>query len=191
MLDSGCGRPPAPATRRSAARCYLLVAGTLGGLVLAGIVAWRLLAPIDSTYRRGGLSLVSAFATVPAMLIYHAARCRAAAPLPCWSPRRSPATVAARSSAGAPGGWRQRDRRRSASRIWAVRPYGEVLELPARARGAGGSPARLAEDVLLLVEHHPVVTLGPRHPADEPADRAGGAGAPRASRCSRSSAAAT
>jgi hypothetical protein len=49
---------------------YLLMAGTLGGLVLAGVVTWWLLAPIDSTYRRGGLSLVSAFATVPAMLIY-------------------------------------------------------------------------------------------------------------------------
>jgi hypothetical protein len=49
---------------------YLLMAGTLGGLVLAGAVTWWLLAPIDSTYRRGGLSLVSAFATVPAMLIY-------------------------------------------------------------------------------------------------------------------------
>ena len=49
---------------------YLLAAGTLGGLVLAGVVAWRLLAPLDSTYRRGGLALVSAFATVPVMLLY-------------------------------------------------------------------------------------------------------------------------
>jgi hypothetical protein len=48
----------------------LLAAGTLGGLVLAGVVAWRLLAPLDSTYRRGGLALVSAFATVPVMLVY-------------------------------------------------------------------------------------------------------------------------
>lgn len=48
----------------------LLVAGTLGGLVLAGVIAWRLLAPLDSTYRRGGLALVSAFATVPMMQLY-------------------------------------------------------------------------------------------------------------------------
>jgi hypothetical protein len=48
---------------------YLLVYGTLAGLVLAGLVAWRLLAPVPSTYRRGGLSLVTAFATVLPMLL--------------------------------------------------------------------------------------------------------------------------
>lgn len=49
---------------------YLLAAGTLGGLVLAGVIAWRLLEPIHSTYRRGGLALVSAFATVLGMQVY-------------------------------------------------------------------------------------------------------------------------
>ena len=48
---------------------YLLLIGTLAGLLLAGVVAWRLLAPILSLYRRGGLSIVSAFATVLAMLL--------------------------------------------------------------------------------------------------------------------------
>jgi hypothetical protein len=48
---------------------YLLFFGTLAGLFCAGVVAWRLLAPILSTYRRGGLSIVSAFATVLAMLL--------------------------------------------------------------------------------------------------------------------------
>ena len=64
-------RPP-PGTAESAlgAPFYLLVGGTLGGLVLAGVVAWRLLAPFESTYRRGGLALVSAFATVPIMQLY-------------------------------------------------------------------------------------------------------------------------
>jgi hypothetical protein len=52
---------------------YLLVFGTLGGLVLAGVVAWLLLAPILSTYRRGGLSLVTAMATVLPMLLCMAA----------------------------------------------------------------------------------------------------------------------
>ena len=52
------------------ARFYLLLFGTLGGLVLAGVVAWRLLRPLESTYRRGGLALVSAFATVVLMQIY-------------------------------------------------------------------------------------------------------------------------
>ena len=52
---------------------YLLLFGTLGGLILAGVVAWRLLAPILSTYRRGGISLVTAFATVLPMLLCMAA----------------------------------------------------------------------------------------------------------------------
>ena len=64
-------RPPPGATDSAlGAPLYLLAAGTLGGLVLAGVVAWRLLAPIDSTYRRGGLAMVSAFATVPLMQLY-------------------------------------------------------------------------------------------------------------------------
>jgi hypothetical protein len=65
-------RPPPGAALDTAAGAplYLLAAGTLGGLVLAGVVAWRLLAPLDSTYRRGGLALVSAFATVLLMQVY-------------------------------------------------------------------------------------------------------------------------
>jgi len=62
--------PPGTADPALGAPLYLLAAGTLGGVVLAGVVAWRLLAPLDSTYRRGGLALVSAFATVPVMLLY-------------------------------------------------------------------------------------------------------------------------
>jgi hypothetical protein len=65
-------RPPAGTVEPAlGAPLYLLAAGTLGGLVLAGVVAWRLLAPLDSTYRRGGLALVSAFATVPIMLLLY------------------------------------------------------------------------------------------------------------------------
>jgi hypothetical protein len=62
--------PPGTAEPALGAAFYLLAVGTLGGLVLAGVVAWRLLAPLDSTYRRGGLALVSAFATVPIMQLY-------------------------------------------------------------------------------------------------------------------------
>jgi hypothetical protein len=47
----------------------LLLAGTLGGLLLAGITTWHLLASVDSAYRRGGLALVSSFATVILMLV--------------------------------------------------------------------------------------------------------------------------
>ena len=41
----------------------LLLLGTLGALCLSGGVAWQRLAPIDSYYRRGGLSILSAFGT--------------------------------------------------------------------------------------------------------------------------------
>ena len=47
----------------------LLLWGTLAGVALAAVVAWRLLSPLGSVYRRGGLALVSAFATVMAMLV--------------------------------------------------------------------------------------------------------------------------
>jgi hypothetical protein len=52
---------------------YLLMFGTLFGLVLAGAVAWRLLEPVLSTYRRGGLSLVTGMATVLPMQLCMAA----------------------------------------------------------------------------------------------------------------------
>jgi hypothetical protein len=64
-------RPPPGATEPVlGAPVYLLLGGTLGGLLLAGVVAWRLLAPLRSTYRRGGLALVAAFATVVVMQVY-------------------------------------------------------------------------------------------------------------------------
>jgi hypothetical protein len=47
----------------------LLLGGTIGGLLLAAVTTWHLLAPIESAYRRGGLSLVSSFATVVLMLV--------------------------------------------------------------------------------------------------------------------------
>jgi hypothetical protein len=47
----------------------LLLAGTMGGLLLAGVTPWHLLARVDSGYRRGGLALVSSFATVVLMLV--------------------------------------------------------------------------------------------------------------------------
>ena len=48
---------------------YLLIGGTLSGIMMAAFAAWRLLAPVGSAYRRGGLSMVCAFATVLLMLI--------------------------------------------------------------------------------------------------------------------------
>ena len=46
----------------------IVVGGTLGGLAAATAVAWTLLAPLASAYRRGGLSMVAGFATALAML---------------------------------------------------------------------------------------------------------------------------
>jgi hypothetical protein len=60
---------PAGSTPALGAPLYLLFFGTLAGLVLAAVVAWRLLDPILSIYRRGGLSIVSGLATVLAMLV--------------------------------------------------------------------------------------------------------------------------
>ena len=58
-------KPATPsATPDLGAPLFLLFFGTLAGFVLAGVVAWRLLSPIPSTYRRGGLSVVSGLATV-------------------------------------------------------------------------------------------------------------------------------
>jgi hypothetical protein len=46
----------------------LVVGGTLAGLGLAIVVAWSLMRPLRSAYRRGGLANVAGFATFVAML---------------------------------------------------------------------------------------------------------------------------
>ena len=48
---------------------YLIIAGTLAGILAAAGAAWWLLAPIQSTYRRGALAMVCGFATVLLMLV--------------------------------------------------------------------------------------------------------------------------
>jgi hypothetical protein len=50
-------------------RLYLLFGGTVGGILAAAGAAWHLLQPIPSLYRRGGLAIVSGFATVLLMLV--------------------------------------------------------------------------------------------------------------------------
>ena len=47
---------------------YLLFGGTMAGVLAAAGTAWWLLGPIQSSYRRGGLAMVSGFATVLLML---------------------------------------------------------------------------------------------------------------------------
>lgn len=52
------GSPPA----------LLLLVGTGGGLLLSVLTGWALLAPLGSTFRRGGFAMVGGFATVILML---------------------------------------------------------------------------------------------------------------------------
>ena len=65
-VDELRGDGSAPSLDRS---FYILVGGTLLGILLAASAAWQLLAPIESVYRRGGLSIVCAFGTVLLMLL--------------------------------------------------------------------------------------------------------------------------
>jgi hypothetical protein len=62
-------RPSSGEAPNLGAPFQLLLWGTVGGIAIAAVVAWRLLAPLTSAYRRGGLAFVSAFATVIAMLV--------------------------------------------------------------------------------------------------------------------------
>jgi hypothetical protein len=57
------GTPASDAPVTSGPAPALLLLGTLGALGLSAAIAWRRLAPVDSYYRRGGLALVSVFAT--------------------------------------------------------------------------------------------------------------------------------
>jgi hypothetical protein len=59
----------APTAPAGSAAATLLIGGTFGGFVLAGALAWWLLAPIGSLYRRGALAIGSSFATVVLMLV--------------------------------------------------------------------------------------------------------------------------
>ncbi len=52
-----------------APRLYIVFGGTLVGILTSAWVAWSLLGPIASDYRRGGLAMVSGFATVLFMLV--------------------------------------------------------------------------------------------------------------------------
>lgn len=62
-------RPSSGGAPNLGAPFQLLLWGTVAGIAIAAVVAWRLLAPLTSAYRRGGLALVSAFATVLVMLV--------------------------------------------------------------------------------------------------------------------------
>lgn len=62
------GLPPAPGVPPTGPVFGLVVGGTLGGVGLAIAVAWSLMRPLTSLYRRGGLAIVAGFVTFVAML---------------------------------------------------------------------------------------------------------------------------
>jgi hypothetical protein len=97
VLRSGfLAGPPAarpPGMPAGSAAATLLLAGTLGGFVMAGVAAWWLLAPIGSIYRRAVLALSSSFVTVVLMLI--------AVPVHQWAGQSGLLGLAALLAAGA------------------------------------------------------------------------------------------
>jgi hypothetical protein len=67
LAGPAAGRPATGAAGSEAAT--LLLGGTFGGFVMAGVLAWWLLGPIASLYRRAALAVASSFATVVLMLL--------------------------------------------------------------------------------------------------------------------------
>ena len=57
------GAPASDAPVTSGPAPLLLLTGTLGALLVSAAVTWHRLRPVDSYYRRGGLAMLSAFAT--------------------------------------------------------------------------------------------------------------------------------
>jgi hypothetical protein len=61
---------PAPATPATTGLVpNLILTGWLGGACLAALLAWLVMAPIASSYRRGGFAMVAAFATLALALV--------------------------------------------------------------------------------------------------------------------------
>jgi hypothetical protein len=60
---------PADTLDLGSAPSLVLFAGMVGGMLAAAVATWRALAPVQSTYRQGGLALVASFATLVVSLI--------------------------------------------------------------------------------------------------------------------------
>jgi hypothetical protein len=67
MLQAGTAATATPDPAGPAA--ILLLAGTLGGVGAGAAAAWTLMWPVGSLYRRGGLAMVSGFASLVFALI--------------------------------------------------------------------------------------------------------------------------
>jgi hypothetical protein len=63
------GAPPSDTPDLSSPAAILLLIGTPVGMLAAAVLTWRALAPVGSTYRQGGLAMVSAFATLVVSLL--------------------------------------------------------------------------------------------------------------------------
>ncbi len=61
-LQAGAAATAAPDLGSPAA--VILLGGTAAGMMAAAVTTWRMLAPVGSTYRQGGLAMVTAFATL-------------------------------------------------------------------------------------------------------------------------------
>lgn len=61
--------PPATGLDFGSAPGLILMAGTVGGMLAAGMGTWLALAPLQSTWRQGGLGMVTAFATLVSSLL--------------------------------------------------------------------------------------------------------------------------
>ena len=60
------GAPPTDATAPdvSSPEAAVLLLGTLAGMLAGGAITWRLLAPVESTWRQGGLGIVAGFSAL-------------------------------------------------------------------------------------------------------------------------------
>jgi len=66
-LQAGATVPTRPVTTGLIPN--LILTGWLGGACIAALMAWAVMAPIASSYRRGGFAMVAAFATLALALI--------------------------------------------------------------------------------------------------------------------------
>ena len=135
----------------------LLIIGMVGGPLLGALLTFWLLAPLDSLYRRGGLAVVSGFAAFVAMFGGMPVHQR-------WGQVGLAAFALLFAVIGAVYFLRARQAARDLMPLLLVvdlgrRRYGETLLLQ-RSLVERRLADRTGDDVLLLVEHEPVVTLG-------------------------------
>ena len=63
------GAPPATAVSLSSPPAVVLLAGTFGGILLAGAACWRMLKPIANPWRQGMLSVIAGLGSFTISLV--------------------------------------------------------------------------------------------------------------------------